>query len=71
MLERSSQAAWLQPTVVALSFGLIVAFFVTLFLVPALLVIGSKASEFFRDLRGNLRLRASYYLATQFDNDKK
>ena len=40
MLERSMQAAFLQPIVVALAFGVFVAFFVTLLLVPALYAIG-------------------------------
>lgn len=42
MLERSSQAAWLQPIVVSLAYGLVIAFFVTLFLVPAVLIVGSR-----------------------------
>jgi len=42
MLERSSQAAWLKPIVVSLAYGISVAFFVTLFLVPSLLVIGHR-----------------------------
>ena len=42
MLEESSQAAWLQPVVISLSYGLLVAFFVTLFLVPALLILGDR-----------------------------
>ena len=40
MLERSIQAAFLQPIVVALAFGVFVAFFVTLLLVPSLYAIG-------------------------------
>jgi len=42
MLERSSQAAWLQPIVVSLAYGLVIAFFVTMFLVPAMLIIGAR-----------------------------
>ena len=42
MLEKSHQAAYLKPVVVSLSYGLLVAFFVTLFLVPALLILGDK-----------------------------
>jgi multidrug efflux pump subunit AcrB len=42
MLNQSSQAEWLKPIVVSLAYGLVVAFFVTLFLVPALLVIGNN-----------------------------
>ncbi|WP_066963635.1 efflux RND transporter permease subunit [Microbulbifer sp. Q7] len=40
MLERSIQAAFLKPIVVALAFGVFVAFFVTLLLVPAMYAIG-------------------------------
>lgn len=42
MLDQSSQAEWLKPIVVSLAYGLVVAFFVTLFLVPALLIIGNN-----------------------------
>ncbi len=42
MLEQSSQALWLKPVVVSLSYGLLIAFFVTLFLVPALLILGER-----------------------------
>ncbi|SHG14158.1 Multidrug efflux pump subunit AcrB [Microbulbifer donghaiensis] len=44
MMERSIQAAFLQPIVVALAFGVFVAFFVTLLLVPALYTIGLDIS---------------------------
>ena len=40
MLERSMQAAFLQPIVVALAFGVFFAFFVTLLMVPSLYGIG-------------------------------
>ena len=40
MLERSTQAAFLQPIVVSLAFGVMIAFFVTLLMVPALYGIG-------------------------------
>ncbi|MEO0368611.1 MAG: efflux RND transporter permease subunit, partial [Pseudomonadota bacterium] len=56
MLEQSSQAAWLKPIVVSLSYGLLVAFFVTLFLVPALLILGDRYSQWRKNLM--LRLRA-------------
>ncbi|MCA0901267.1 efflux RND transporter permease subunit [Microbulbifer agarilyticus] len=45
MLERSIQAAFLQPIVVALAFGVFVAFFVTLLLVPAMYGIGIDISN--------------------------
>ena len=44
MLERSIQAAFLQPIVVSLAFGVLLAFFVTLLLVPALYGIGLDIS---------------------------
>ena len=40
MMERSIQAAFLQPIVIALAFGVFFAFFVTLLLVPSLYGIG-------------------------------
>lgn len=40
MLEQSTQAAFLKPIVVSLAFGVLTAFFVTLFLVPALYSLG-------------------------------
>ncbi|NNE05207.1 MAG: efflux RND transporter permease subunit [Xanthomonadales bacterium] len=40
MLERSIQAAFLKPVVIALAFGVGIAFFVTLLLVPAMYTIG-------------------------------
>lgn len=40
MLERSTQAAFLKPIVVSLAYGVLTAFFVTLFLVPALYSVG-------------------------------
>ena len=45
MLERSIQAAFLKPVVVALAFGVFLAFFVTLLLVPSLYVIGLDIDE--------------------------
>ncbi len=47
MLERSIQAAFLQPIVIALAFGVFFAFFVTLLMVPSLYGIGLDISEFF------------------------
>lgn len=40
MSQRSIQAAFLKPVVVALAFGVLIAFFVTLLLVPALYTMG-------------------------------
>jgi multidrug efflux pump subunit AcrB len=45
MMERSIQAAFLKPVVVALAFGVMIALFVTLLLVPALYVIGVDINE--------------------------
>ena len=63
MLEKSSQSAFLKPTVVSLAFALVVAFFVTLLLVPSLLVIGDKIQRFFGRAKSNMNLRASYVKA--------
>lgn len=52
MLERSIQAAFLKPIVIALAFGVAIAFFVTLLLVPAMYTIGTdigRTSASFRD----------------------
>ena len=40
MMERSIQAKFLQPIVIALASGVFIAFFVTLLMVPALYAIG-------------------------------
>lgn len=50
MLERSTQAQFLKPTVVALAFGVLVATFVTLFLVPALYGLGEDFKRFMKGL---------------------
>jgi len=46
MLERSIQAAFLKPVVIALAYGVGVAFFVTLLLVPSMYVIGLDIAQF-------------------------
>jgi len=51
MLERSIQAAFLQPIVVALAFGVFFAFFVTLLMVPSLYGIGLDINDFFGRLK--------------------
>ena len=66
MLEQSSQSAFLKPTVISLAFGLVVAFFVSLFLVPSLLVIGDNITSFFKNRRKAMRLDADYQ-AAKFD----
>lgn len=63
MLEKSVQAAFLKSTVISLAFALIIAFFVTLFLVPALLVIGDNISNWFRSRWDSVRLSANYRLS--------
>jgi len=55
MLERSIQAAFLQPVVVALAFGVFFAFFVTLLMVPSLYGIGLDINDFFGRLKKWLR----------------
>jgi multidrug efflux pump subunit AcrB len=45
MLERSIQAAFLKPIVVALAFGVMIALFVTLLLVPAMYCIGLDIND--------------------------
>ncbi len=61
MLERSMQAAFLQPVVVALAFGVFFAFFVTLLMVPSLYAIGLDINEFFSRMKKRIstKLRKS------------
>ena len=66
MLEQSSQAAFLRPTVISLAFALVVAFFVTLFLVPSLLVIGDNIVTWVRSFRRSAQLQSDYESA-KFD----
>jgi multidrug efflux pump subunit AcrB len=54
MLERSMQAAFLQPIVVALAFGVFFAFFVTLLMVPSLYGIGLDINDFFTRTKGRI-----------------
>lgn len=60
MLEQSSQSAFLKPIVISLAFALVVAFFVTLFLVPALLVIGDRIRAWIRSTAVKSKLRFKY-----------
>jgi len=59
MLERSTDAQFLKPAVLALAFGVLFALFVTIFLVPALYCVGDdiaiisrKAKDYLRNLIG-------------------
>jgi multidrug efflux pump subunit AcrB len=55
MLERSMQAAFLQPIVVALAFGVFFAFFVTLLMVPSLYGIGLDINDFYGRIKKWIR----------------
>ena len=55
MLERSIQAAFLKPVVVALAFGVFFAFFVTLLMVPALYGIGLDINDFFGSMKKRIK----------------
>lgn len=55
MMERSIQAAFLKPIVVALASGVLIAFFVTLLMVPALYAIGDDFGIFFSGLKSRLK----------------
>ena len=50
LAERSSQAEFLKPLVVALAFGVLFDFFLTLFLVPAMFAMGVDVGRFFKGL---------------------
>ncbi len=67
MLEQSSQSAFLKPTVISLAFALLVAFFVTLVLVPSLLVMGDSIASWFKRNTKVLGLKARYQKA-KFDS---
>ena len=62
MLERSIQAAFLQPIVIALASGVLIAFFVTLLMVPALYAIGDDI--------GRLAGRGKHRAVKMFTGDK-
>jgi len=55
MLERSIQAAFLQPIVVSLASGVLIAFFVTLLMVPALYAIGDDILQIFQRLKASIK----------------
>ena len=57
MMERSIQAAFLQPIVIALASGVAIAFFVTLFMVPSLYAIGEDITRIRSSIRNKVRLR--------------
>ena len=48
MFERSTDAQFLQPTVVSLAFGVMFALFVTLLFVPAMYAVGADIARFYR-----------------------
>ena len=50
LAEKSSQAEFLKPLVVALAFGVLFDFFLTLFLVPAMFAMGVDIGRFFKGL---------------------
>ena len=51
MAERSTDAQFLKPAVVALAFGVLFALFVTLLMVPALYLIGEDCARWLSSLR--------------------
>jgi len=57
MLEQSIQAAFLKPVVVALAGGVLIAFFVTLLMVPALFGIGLDIGGFFSRVWAGIKRR--------------
>ncbi len=65
MLERSIQAKFLQPIVVALAFGVFTAFFVTLLMVPALYAIGVDIAEWRARASGRVKGWMSGKLAAE------
>ena len=59
MAERSIDAQFLKPAVLALAFGVLFALFVTLFMVPALYLIGEDIRGWLRKLRQRISGSAS------------
>ncbi len=59
MFERSIQAAFLIPIVVALAFGVFFAFFVTLLMVPSLYGIGLDIGTFFSRIKRAIKRKLS------------
>ncbi|MCP4047159.1 MAG: efflux RND transporter permease subunit, partial [Gammaproteobacteria bacterium] len=59
MFERSIQAAFLIPIVVALAFGVFFAFFVTLLMVPSLYGIGLDIGAFFSRIKRAIKRKLS------------
>ncbi len=57
MAERSTDAQFLKPAVLALAFGVLFALFVTLLLVPAMYCIGEDIRDFLRRSREKLLLQ--------------
>jgi multidrug efflux pump subunit AcrB len=55
MAERSTNAQFLKPAVLSLSFGVLFALFVTLLLVPALYLVGEDCRGLLSRVRGRLR----------------
>ena len=55
MAERSTNAQFLKPAVLSLSFGVLFALFVTLLLVPALYLVGEDCRGLLSRARGRLR----------------
>ena len=48
MFERSTDAQFLMPTVVALAWGVFFALFVTVFFVPSMYAVGADIARFYR-----------------------
>ncbi len=57
MMEKSIQAAFLIPIVIALAFGVLIAFFVTLLLVPSMYAIGDDITHLKRRIWNWVRTR--------------
>lgn len=70
MMENSTDAAFLKSMVVSLAYGVLFAFFLTLFFVPALYGIGVDIARFFRGLWRGERQPAlgENYSDTDFDH---
>ncbi|RLA03214.1 MAG: hypothetical protein DRQ47_05580, partial [Gammaproteobacteria bacterium] len=55
MLERSTDAQFLKPAVIALAFGVLFALFVTIFLVPSLYCVGDDITSLSGRIKNHIK----------------
>ncbi len=68
MMERSTDAQFLKPAVLALAFGVLFALFVTLFLVPSLYCVGDDFSVLLRRAKGFVKMQLGVKISNSFSS---